>query len=104
MTRRASRIGFFTCFTPATAPAIIVRPSMIDASSSFVPSCVKTAPLPALNCGESSRMTTAACTASRLEPPAASTLWPAVSASVMADRISAWRSPRLSSVKFPAPV
>ena len=41
---------------PATAPALSVLPSMIEASSSFVPALVRTAPLPALKRGESSRM------------------------------------------------
>ena len=64
MTARAARIGFFTTVTPATAPAQWSFPSMIEASSSFFPSWVNTAPLPALNSGESSRTTTAASTTS----------------------------------------
>ena len=44
---------------------------MMAASSSWVPSRVKVAPTPALNSGLSSIAVTAACTASRLEPPLA---------------------------------
>ena len=42
---------------------------MMEASSSFVPAAVKTAPFPALNRGESSMIRIVATTASRLEPP-----------------------------------
>ena len=55
ITSRARLIGLRICLSLATAPALRVRPSMIEASSSFVPSCVKTAPLPALKSGLSSR-------------------------------------------------
>ena len=55
ITLRANVIGFFTRVTPEIAPQLRSRPSMIAASSSFLPSWVKTAPLPALNRGESSR-------------------------------------------------
>jgi hypothetical protein len=73
MTARASSTGFFTRCTPAIAPARKVAPSMIAASSSLRPSCVNTAPLPALKRGESSSTTIALPTASRLEPPSLST-------------------------------
>ena len=70
---RASSIGFLTWRTPATAPAFCVAPSMIAASSSLMPAWLNTAPLPALKSGESSRIFTAATTASRLVPPFSST-------------------------------
>ena len=72
MTARASRIGFFTVLTPATAPALSVAPSISEASSSFFPSWVKTAPLPALKWGSSSSTVIAAVTASSAGLPAAS--------------------------------
>src|SRR6266702_1749009 len=77
ITRRASTIGFLMCFTPATAPARRVPPSITAASSSFVPALVNTAPLPALNSGESSSTVITAMTASRLAPPPRSTSYPA---------------------------
>ena len=72
ITARASRIGFFTCRTPATAPARNVLPSMIAASSSLFPSWVNTAPLPALKFGSSSSTVIAAATASSALLPALS--------------------------------
>ena len=65
------------CFTPATAPARSALPSMMAASSSTVPAFVNTAPLPALNSGESSSTVITAVTASRLAPPPRSTSYPA---------------------------
>ena len=82
MTLRARSMGFFTWWSPATAPALRVLPSMMEESSSFTPLWLKTAPFPALNRGESSRMRMAAFTASRLVPPRARMAWPAWSASV----------------------
>ena len=76
MTLRAKRIGFLTMVTPATAPASRVAPFMKEASSSFLPSLVNTAPLPALNSGVSSRKTMVASTASIAEPPVFSTSSP----------------------------
>src|SRR5437763_1729026 len=81
ITARAAEIGFLMTVTPATDPAASVCPFMMAASISFFPSCVKTAPLPALNSGESSRMRMLASTASRLEPPFISTACPVRSAS-----------------------
>ncbi len=66
-------MGLRIVATPATEPAISVDPSMIDASSSIRPALLNTAPLPALNNGESSITTIAAITASMLLPPAVST-------------------------------
>ena len=50
----ANSIGLFTSVTPAIAPAFNDFPSINEASNSLVSSCVKTAPLPALNKGDSS--------------------------------------------------
>ena len=80
ITARAAVIGFLMVVTPATAPASLVLPSMIEASSSFLPSLVKTAPLPALKSGSSSNTLTVASTASTLVPPLARISWPAFSA------------------------
>ena len=77
ITARASTIGLRTSVTPATAPARSVAPSMIEASSSCLPSASNTAPLPALKCGDSSSATTVACTASSALPPLRSTASPA---------------------------
>ncbi len=74
------------CFTPATAPAASVSPDMIEASSSTVPSLVKTAPRPALKSGESSSNGIAVVTASRAEPPFWITSYPARRASSSAAR------------------
>jgi hypothetical protein len=52
MTRLASEMGLTTVETPATAPQRRVRPSMMHASISTVPSAVSTEPLPALKCGQ----------------------------------------------------
>ncbi|MNY39814.1 hypothetical protein D3C86_1745180 [compost metagenome] len=65
----AAVIGFLIVVTDATEPAIKFFPSIIDASISFLPSLVNTAPFPALNNGESSIIFTAASTASMLFPP-----------------------------------
>ena len=46
MTARARLMGLRVRVTPATAPALRVAPSMIDASSSLRPSAVNTAPRP----------------------------------------------------------
>jgi len=73
MTLRASRMGFLIRVSPATAPARKLDPSMIEASSSLVPSAVNTAPFPALKCGESSNMVITVVTASRASPPDANT-------------------------------
>src|SRR5690348_17321138 len=100
MTRRARRIGFFTCVTLATAPAWSVRPSMMAASSSFVPVFVNTAPRPALKSGESSSTTIAAATASRLVPPPASTSRPARSASVIVARYASSCSAVMSRLRI----
>ena len=72
--------------SPATEPARIVAPSMIEASSSLRPSAVKTAPRPALNSGSSSMPRITASIASSEEPPAASTTEPRASAAFMAAR------------------
>src|SRR5690606_26212622 len=74
ITSLASWIGFLMRVTPATAPACKVAPFMIEASSSFLPSAVNTAPLPALNNGEFSSTAIAAATASTLLPPCCNTL------------------------------
>src|SRR5215217_7835028 len=92
ITLRASSMGFFTWRRPATEPAARVVPSMMAASSSLMPSWLKTAPLPALKWGESSRMRMAAVTASRLLPFWASTAWPALSACWSTARTWASRS------------
>src|ERR1051325_7871132 len=92
ITARAAVIGFLMIATPATEPAFFVFPSMIAASSSFFPSCVNTAPFPALKSGESSMKRTVASTASRLEPPLARTACPICSASLSAARYSRSRS------------
>ena len=55
------------------APAANVAPSMIEASSSWMPFSFSAAPCPALKCGLSSMTTTAASTASGAVPPAFST-------------------------------
>ena len=60
---------FFTVVTRPTAPARSESPFMIEASSSFLPSAVKTAPLPALNTVASSMMTIAALPAPIVLPP-----------------------------------
>jgi hypothetical protein len=62
ITARASLIGLRTVLTAATAPARRVCPSMIEASSSWPPLALYTAPLPALNSGDSSITTIAATT------------------------------------------
>ena len=77
ITARARLMGWRVRATPATAPAFRLEPSMMEASSSFLPSEVKTAPRPALKSGSSSRTWTAASTASRAEPPWSSTFAPA---------------------------
>jgi hypothetical protein len=77
MTARARLMGWRVRVTPATAPAFRVAPSMMAASSSFLPSAVKTAPRPALKSGSSSRMRMAASTASSDEPPCARIALPA---------------------------
>ncbi len=77
MTLIARSIGLRTRCTAATAPAFSEAPSITEASSSFWPSALNTAPLPALNRGESSSSLMAARTASTLVPPPVSTSWPA---------------------------
>ncbi|MNN10931.1 hypothetical protein D3C81_1238700 [compost metagenome] len=69
ITALAAEIGFLIVVTPATAPAAKDLPSMMEASSSLCPSCVKTAPFPALNKGESSITWIADSTASKLDLP-----------------------------------
>ena len=86
MTARARLMGLRVRVTPATAPALRVAPSMIEASSSLRPSAVNTAPRPALNSGSSSSTRIAASTASRLEPPRCSTFEPASMAVSIAAR------------------
>ena len=54
---------------PATAPAFKVFPSITEASNSFFPSFVNTAPLPALNRESSSSIFIADSTASIAVPP-----------------------------------
>ena len=88
ITARARLTGWRVRVTPATAPAARVRPSMIAASSSFVPSQVNTAPRPALKCGSSSSTWIVASTASTALPPAASTFSPAANACFSAARIA----------------
>src|SRR5690625_2995488 len=78
----AIMIGFRTVVRPVSAPASIVRPSIMAASSSCFPSLVKTDPLPALKTGLFSRDCTVATTASTAVPPSSSTNCPIVSASV----------------------
>jgi len=68
---------FFTVVTRPTAPARSESPFMIEASSSFLPSAVKTAPLPALNTVASSMMPIAALTASIVLPPILRIVFPA---------------------------
>src|SRR5213075_2702660 len=68
----SKRDRIFDMMKPGDGPAANVFPSMIEASSSFLPSAVKTAPFPALNNGESSRMRIAISTASMLVFPACS--------------------------------
>ena len=67
---QTSRIYRYDNVGTPTAPAFRVRPSIIDASSSTVPSLVSTAPRPELKSGESSITVMAAMTASRLDRPA----------------------------------
>ncbi len=86
ITRRASEIGLRVRVTPAAAPASSVAPSMIAASSSTLPSAVKTAPRPALNSGSSSSTRTAVSTASIAGPPPDSTVAPASAARASAAR------------------
>ena len=62
-------MGWRTFRTPATAPQERSEPSMMDASSSCFPSELKTAPLPALNSGSSSRYRITCSTASIPSPP-----------------------------------
>ena len=62
-------MGFFPVVTLPTVPACSESPCMIKASSSFLPSVVKTKPLPALNTVVSSVMTIAASMASIALPP-----------------------------------
>ena len=76
----AGLIGWRVQVVPVTDPAQRLVPSMIAASCSTVPSCVKTAPRPALKLGSSSRSRTAASTASSALPPLASTREPVASA------------------------
>ncbi len=90
MTARASEMGWRVFWTSATAPAFIVAPSMIAASSWLVPSAANTAPRPALNSGLSSSSLMAVSTASTAEPPPSSTLPAAVIASCNPARY--WRS------------
>ena len=59
---------------------------MIDASNSFVPAFVNTAPFPALNNGESSMIRIVVSTASILGPPFSRISNPAASASVSLPR------------------
>ena len=80
----AALIGFLIVFTPATAPASNVLPFIMAASSSFFPSLVNTAPLPALNNGLSSSILTLASTASKAEPPLLKIAPPFSSASIKA--------------------
>src|SRR6056297_466429 len=104
MTASARSMGLAMRRTAATAPALSVAPSITEASSSFSPSALNTAPLPALKNGESSRMFTAACTASRLVPPSVSTRWPTRTASSSSARTAASCSGVVSSrLIVPAP-
>src|SRR6266566_2956138 len=104
ITSRASTIGFLMCFTPATAPARRVPPSITAASSSFVPALVNTAPLPALNRGESSSTVITAMTASRLAPPPRSTSYPARIARVSVARYAESSAGVMLSLRIvPAP-
>ena len=85
---------------------------MMEASSSFLPSLVKTAPLPALNKGSSSKTRMVATTASTLVPPDAKIFWPAFKArsrdarywdsisGVMDERVMVPDPPCTTSVKF----
>ncbi|CFP66568.1 Uncharacterised protein [Bordetella pertussis] len=74
--------------TLAMAPERSVAPSMMAASSSWVPALVNTAPWPALNSGQSSSRRTASVTASMALPPPASTAWPAATMRARASRYS----------------
>src|SRR5216117_3256582 len=80
--------------TAATAPHSSRSPSMIEASISTVPSTVRTEPRPALKRGWSSRDRTALSTASRAEPPLASTCQPACAAARTPCRSSSGASDR----------
>jgi len=71
---------------------------MIEASISTVPSSVRTAPRPALKRSSSSRLRTAASTASSARPPPASTAQPALTAARMPGRNSS-----ASATAAPAP-
>ncbi len=88
MTLRAANTGLRTRCTPAMAPERSVAPSMMAASSSWVPALVNTAPWPALNSGQSSSRRTASVTASSALPPWASTAWPAARMDSSASRYS----------------
>ena len=67
--------------TPAIAPAFKFPPNIIDASISTISSFDKTEPLPALNNSEFSSTLIVDSTASTLEPPSSSILYPMFKAS-----------------------
>ena len=96
ITACAAVIGFLIVVTPATAPAIRLLPSITEASSSFLPSCVKTAPFPALKSGESSNILIVATTASILLPPLSRIAKPVSSAS----RSLWWYFASFSALRF----
>ena len=104
ITRRASFTGFLIFLTEATAPAFRLLPSMMDASISCSPSCVKTAPRPALNSGKSSSDATAVSTASSDEPPLVNIDHPAFNAVSRPLRYSRSRSGVICDLRIvPAP-
>src|SRR5437773_2763361 len=93
ITFRATRTGFFTYSTAATAPAS--RSSvMIDASICARPSIRRREPVPAFIRGSSSRATIASVTASIAGPPISRTLRPICPASL---------APSTTAIVDPAP-
>ena len=69
------------CLIPATPPALISSPFIIEASNSTFPSSFKTAPLPALNNGESSKTLITLSTTSTAEPLLSNIAYPTFNAS-----------------------
>ena len=81
MTSLATEIGWRTPTIAATAPAVALVPSMIDASISSSPALFRWLPRPALYVGSSSSMRTTSSTTSSAEAPFRSASKPSVSGS-----------------------
>ena len=97
-------MGFLMSPTPAIAPAFKSHPCIMDASSSLCPSCAKTAPLPALNRGQSSKKLMVFSMASMQVPPLAKIVSPMLNASFSFSRYSFCCTSLISRLlAFPAP-